>query len=329
MNHLSVPAAVSVALLVILLGTLRPGLLFARHRIAEPSPDPERRYFGETEFAVSGEFLRFFNIHGGLEVFGYPISAPFNERGVLVQYFQKGRMEWRATGQDSGEVTLGNLGEELGFARPRVAPPPLSIHRVYYEETGHSVAHMFLRYFRDRGGVALFGYPISGMALENQKVVQYFQRAKLIWDPGTAELTVGNLGALYVRAHRSNLPYDAFTPLPYRYGDHIPQELRVLLGASQSIVDAGEDMTVTVVVLDPRANAPLADVTVRFTMDRLDASAALDVAPWTYTVNTDQGGKAVIDVPLDSVEPGTWGVLTVSSSLGPAYSEAKQLFLVW
>lgn len=52
--------------------------------------------------------------------------------------------------------------------------------KVYFSETGHIITYMFLRYFDAHSGVDLFGYPISEMLLENQKVGQYFQRLKLI-----------------------------------------------------------------------------------------------------------------------------------------------------
>ena len=55
---------------------------------------PTSRYFSETGFRLSGRFLAYFEEHGGLEIFGYPISRPFiSQDGILVQYFQKARME--------------------------------------------------------------------------------------------------------------------------------------------------------------------------------------------------------------------------------------------
>lgn len=71
------------------------------------------------------------------------------------------------------------MGDELGFRYDPVAPPALA-SKVYFSETGHIITHMFLSNFDAHGGVDLFGYPISEMLLENQKVVQYFQRLKLI-----------------------------------------------------------------------------------------------------------------------------------------------------
>lgn len=54
---------------------------------------------------------------------------------------------------------------------------------LYFDESGHSVRGVFLEFFEDNGGVAIFGYPITE-AFERQDgwLVQYFQRACFEWD---------------------------------------------------------------------------------------------------------------------------------------------------
>ncbi len=42
-------------------------------------------YFPETGHTVRGAFLDFFNQHGGLRVFGYPITEEFSFNGKTVQ----------------------------------------------------------------------------------------------------------------------------------------------------------------------------------------------------------------------------------------------------
>jgi len=72
------------------------------------------RYYPQTGHALSFAFLDYYEAQGGEEVFGYPITEPFLERGLIVQYFQRARMEWHP---DKKRVQLGLLGEEYFEAR--------------------------------------------------------------------------------------------------------------------------------------------------------------------------------------------------------------------
>ncbi len=72
------------------------------------------RYYPQTGHALSFAFLNYYEAQGGEEVFGYPITEPFLEKGLIVQYFQRARMEWHP---DKKRVQLGLLGEEYFEAR--------------------------------------------------------------------------------------------------------------------------------------------------------------------------------------------------------------------
>ncbi|MGA7671079.1 MAG: serine hydrolase [Nitrolancea sp.] len=60
----------------------------------------------------------------------------------------------------------------------------------YFPETGFSLGGGFLRYWQNFGGLATFGYPISGEIQERNPAdgktyaVQYFERARFEWHPG-------------------------------------------------------------------------------------------------------------------------------------------------
>ncbi|MCX7680898.1 MAG: hypothetical protein N2508_02845 [Anaerolineae bacterium] len=51
-------------------------------------------YFPETGHVVSYSFLDYFRAKGGIDIFGYPRSEFMYENGLIVQYFQRARMEW-------------------------------------------------------------------------------------------------------------------------------------------------------------------------------------------------------------------------------------------
>ncbi len=314
-----------VATLVGVLGLLLPVPLLARFAPDDAPDVPRRRYFEETGFWVTGNFLDYFEANGELEIFGYPISSPYNENGLLVQYFQKSRMEWHALNPEPYRLQLGLLGDELGFRKDPVAPPVL-VGKVYFSETGHIVTYMFLRYFDAHGGADFFGYPISEMLLENQKVVQYFQRLKLIWDPVTSQMAVGNLGAIYVNAHRGTIPSDVLEPASYRYGSRGVQDRRVASGLSNSMVGQFAGQSVTVVVLDDWLDEPVPDATVKLTVSD---DSGQELSELTQLLRSGGDGRLEAYLPLDGVRRGTWLVLQVEAALGAAREVQKEFFLVW
>ncbi len=162
-------------------------LLLAVAAVSAQSED-DQRYFDETGHTIQGAFLKFFDEHGGLEVFGYPITEEFvDDNGMLVQYFQRGRFEWHPNNPEEFQVQLGLLGDELGYSRPPLAasqiPAANNPRCKYFPETKHSVCYAFLDYFRAHGGIDVFGYPISEAISQGDRIVQYFQRAQMEWHP--------------------------------------------------------------------------------------------------------------------------------------------------
>lgn len=76
-------------------------------------------------------------------------------------------------------------------------------NNVYFKETSHFVSQPFLDYWQNNGGLALFGYPISGFVQETNKATgevytaQYFERARFELHPSTGnEVVLGRLGAI-------------------------------------------------------------------------------------------------------------------------------------
>jgi hypothetical protein len=73
-----------------------------------PHSDPRRRYFPQTGHTLSGDFLDYFETHGGSVRFGLPISEPFLWKGRLAQDFQSARFFW--TPDTELPVTLEHIG---------------------------------------------------------------------------------------------------------------------------------------------------------------------------------------------------------------------------
>ena len=67
-------------------------------------------FFAQTGYSVCIAFLDFFNANGGVDFFGYPISSFEFEGDAIVQYFQNGCMEWRASNPEGNRVVMTHLG---------------------------------------------------------------------------------------------------------------------------------------------------------------------------------------------------------------------------
>lgn len=61
-------------------------------------------------FYVCYAFLAFFNAHGGLAQFGYPISDYVQEGDLDVQYFERARFEWHPEMSPDQWVRLADIG---------------------------------------------------------------------------------------------------------------------------------------------------------------------------------------------------------------------------
>ncbi len=187
-------------------------------RVAPPGGADAPAYFQQTGHTLGGPFLRYWQQHGGLPVFGYPISEEFTEvspsdgKPYTVQYFERNRFELHPENAGTEfEVLLGLLGSNLTTGRsfpPAPAPFESTEARVYFPETRHSLSGEFLQYWQRNGGLPIFGYPISEPFNEisptdgKTYLVQYFERNRFELHPENQppyNVLLGLLGADYAR----------------------------------------------------------------------------------------------------------------------------------
>jgi hypothetical protein len=102
------PYKVQLGLLGDLLGYRAPSMSASQ---IPPANHPQRRYYPETGHSLAYAFLAYYDSHGGLDIFGYPITDFLIENGRIVQYFQRGKMEWYPEYPSDRRVQLGFLGE--------------------------------------------------------------------------------------------------------------------------------------------------------------------------------------------------------------------------
>ncbi|HMP42360.1 MAG TPA: S8 family serine peptidase, partial [Roseiflexaceae bacterium] len=117
-------------------------------------------YFEATGHTLRGAFQFFWETHGGLPIFGYPISSEFIERSddgrdYLVQYFERHRFEYHPENPVPYQVQIARMGDLMlqqngidWFASGREAPQPGC---AYIAETGHNLCEPFLSYWAGHG----------------------------------------------------------------------------------------------------------------------------------------------------------------------------------
>ncbi|HMA36801.1 MAG TPA: hypothetical protein VKY74_20265 [Chloroflexia bacterium] len=184
-----------------------------------PDPNlPGVLYFPAVGHSLQGGFRVYWEAHGGLAQFGYPITEEFTEpdqlRGVAfkVQYFERARFEWHPENRPPYDVLLGLLGRTVTTGREAEAPfqpAPAGAGSVYFPATQHNLAPEFVAYWQSHGGLPVYGYPISEAFRElsptdgRPYLVQYFERNRLEYHPelpAPYRVSLGLLGTQVLQA---------------------------------------------------------------------------------------------------------------------------------
>jgi hypothetical protein len=188
-----------------------------------------------SEHPISRLFATYWQTHGGLAQYGYPLSDEMSEvsdldgRPYTVQYFERAVFERHPENAPPYDVLLAQLGTYRYQARyPQGAPGQQANTQQaqFFPETGHTVGGIFLRYWREHGGLSQQGYPISEEFTEVSDLdgrpytVQYFERAVFEQHPeyaGTpAEVLLAQLGTYRYQARydAAGRPLPTATPAP-------------------------------------------------------------------------------------------------------------------
>lgn len=171
---------------------------------------------------------------------GDGLNGPGNRTSIAIELCVNAGSDWSRT-QEHGAVLTAALCRAFGLGAERVVPHQrwsgkqcprrllasgfdrfrARVEAVmtagkaqsarYFPETGHWVAHGFLRYWEQFGGLPIFGYPLTGELTEvcedgQSRTVQYFERAVFEWHPDKPELAdryyvlLRRLGAAAARA---------------------------------------------------------------------------------------------------------------------------------
>lgn len=159
-------------------------------------------YFSETGHNLMGEFLKYYNNNPSSEfLYGYPITEKYiNKDNLEVQYFQRARFEYHPELQISEKVRLTKLGVETYSPTDSILVDTSSNSCDKYPGTSYPVCFSFLEFFEKYGGISQFGNPISGFEYHNNLIVQYFEYARLEWQPWREDgnrVVIADLGKEY------------------------------------------------------------------------------------------------------------------------------------
>lgn len=192
-----------------------------------PAAAQAQEYFPETGQQLGGRFLSYWQAHGGLAVFGYPLTTERTEEARTVQYLERVRFEYVPENAPPYDVLLGRIGAEVmeqqGLNwREMPAGDGAAEGCLYFEQTNHNICNQlgtqgigFLNYWQSNGlefdgqpghshaeSLALFGLPLTepyDYAVEGKTVqVQWFERARFEWhpdNPAGSRVLLGRLGA--------------------------------------------------------------------------------------------------------------------------------------
>lgn len=165
-----------------------------------PKPvNPGRVYFPECGHHLSEGFLFYWRANGRDELLGCPISEEVGtEDGKIVQYFKKGRLEYdpQLAGTDWA-ITPGTIMSEFlkkatvdelnNPAYKPIAAFKSTVDKAFFDVTQHSATGGFYKFWKEKGGIKAFGYPLSEefpLPFNGQVyATQDFERVRLIYSP--------------------------------------------------------------------------------------------------------------------------------------------------
>lgn len=275
-------------------------------------------------YPVAAEFQAFFDEHGGLRVFGYPIGDIYFDElsGRRIQYFQRLRLEYDPRTEN---VTLTSLGE---WAVPELADQILAPGaRGRGEDSRHEntmVQDEFLEFYQEFGGSSFFGSPRSPQLNEGGRRVQYFENASLVWHPESPvdhRVQLGLLGEAHYRHVGIFEDPGRSRPLD----SAAVREAVVVANVRAPILYGGEDQVVYVYVETPDDRRPVAgaQVNVAFEYDGKEVVKDLRL--------TDSDGQTSIEMSFNQASPGQRVRIRITAQApgGDTIGQTSQAFKLW
>ena len=279
-----------------------------------PTPGPITSTNG---LPVAPEFRSYYQEHGGLRVFGFPLTEAYvdtdNER--LIQYFQRLRLEYD---RSKDEVLVSPLGE---WALAALPPSDASSQAA---RSDYKIQDAFLTFYQDYGGESILGPPISDQMDDGDTRSQYFQNGRLDWVPEAPlayRVQPGRLGEAHYR--QVGIFEDPGRNRPMDSAGIREADVSATLRAP--ILYAGEKQIVYVDVKNPEGQRPVTGVSVMLTAYYNDQSASFTLP------KTDGSGQSHDSLILQDLEPGQKVrlVIEATSAAGDTIGTTSKSFTSW
>jgi hypothetical protein len=292
---------------------------FAPSVIAQTPVPPQPQ---GSEFAIPEPFASFYSAMPDPNVMlGYPISPAFYDSTIsrTVQYFQRGRLEVAVDANGKEEVLMSHIGSIMYTPGRELAPVRNSGPTCRSFSTGYNVCYGFLQFYDYYQGGTYFGNPISGVELDNGRMVQYFENVRLEW---RGEIVNGRHVGL---SHLGRMGYDMLyqnRPKPTQTSDEdtfsgpaTPVQvttggLNVRAFVKHSLLPADGEQTLYIVVQDQSLQpVPNAAISVIVTKPN-------DLGQQSYRPNdTDANGISVLTFEVGAVPVKEIVSIEVTASL--------------
>jgi hypothetical protein len=259
------------------------------------------QYFPQSGHLVRDKFLVMFNNMGGAAMFGYPLTESYvDENGTLVQTFQRAKFQLTMRG-----VELAPIGRALHLGEP---------------QADVRVGSAFEDFYKQQGGDAFFGLPLSEARTENNLLVQDFERARLIQE-ADGHIRLADLGAAYLAAYPAPST-DGQAAIRLQGTPTPPPEITASISVEHPTVGKSGEQTLYLFVEDTEGN-PVAGAKSLAILRYDAASAELDM-PQT---NADGIASARFTVP--PALPGAQVVVEVHVLSGEIFLTVETTYFQW
>src|SRR6266540_3668597 len=159
------------------------------------------RYVEDAGHNLAGPFQAFYDANGGASIFGKPITEQLTEDGLIVQYFERARLELHP----DGAMTLARLGALLTEGRtdmPFQKPAAVPSDRLLIPESGHSMGGVLRAFWEQEGGKprigalgTLYAQRLPQELRETARPIVVLGESRLTYAPQTPEGTNIELAA--------------------------------------------------------------------------------------------------------------------------------------
>ncbi|HNT54418.1 MAG TPA: hypothetical protein PKG95_06880 [Anaerolineaceae bacterium] len=282
-------------------------------------------FFEETGYWVRGPMLtQYYSSPAPNFFYGFPITRQYTDpqSGSQVQFFQRARFEMRQTAAGP-VVTVSPLGEWLHDRTADLAEFPRSAASCRIIGA-YPVCYAFLQFYDSNQGSETLGIPVSDAEIRDGRMVQYFEYARLEWQPDNPaglHVVLTDVGRIYfdlwVKNNEvtqpestGNIPISNLRPQVFAFSQH-------------ALIQANTVQKIYVIVQDQFLQPlPNALVTVTIYIPGQPAQTL-------PVINTNRSGFAVVDYAVGDLPENELIQVRVMVLVGGKQIETQTWFRIW